>query len=360
MAEHFSFGSVPWQRLHVGPLASHIDAFADRLHERGFAEFTGRIKLRLIANFSLWLKRRGLHVVDVGGKTVAKYLTHRRRYVVVQLGDPETLRDFLKMLQEFGVVAVIPPRVDESPITCIVRDFGQYLSQERGLSDASLANSLPFVRRFLVRCFSGKPVLLEELRPSDVTSFVLHNAHAASPSRAKLMVGALRSFFRFLCLRGDISIDLAGTVPSVAAWRYSTLPRSLDSKDVEILLSGCDQGTTAGRRDYAILLLLARLGLRSGEVVALTLDDLDWDAGELTVRGKGSRRDRLPIPRDVGKAMTTYLRHDRVACSTRRVFVRIKAPRGGLGRTAVGCVVKRALTRADLHPPHRGAHLLRH
>ncbi|MDP2858281.1 MAG: site-specific integrase [Bacillota bacterium] len=361
MAHPFSLGTIAWQRLHAGPLASHVEAFAKRLHERGYAGFTGRVKLRLVADFSRWLERRGLLAAELNGDVIAKYLTHRRRCGAVRLGDPETLRDLLSLLQEAGAAAAAPPQVDESPAARVVRDFGQYLAQERGLSQATLNNSLPVVRRFLDKRFSDQPVLLDELRAPDVTGFVLRNAHTLSPGCAKLMVGALRSFFRYLRLRGDIDIDLAGVVPSVAEWRFSTLPRSLDAEDVERLLMSCDQGTPTGQRDYAILLLLARLGLRSGEVVALTLDDIDWESGELTVRGKGGRGDRLPIPRDVGKAIATYLRHGRPACSTRRVFVRIKAPRGGFSRSqSVGCVVKRALARADLNPPHKGAHLLRH
>lgn len=361
MTDHFSFSESAWTRLHAGPLASYVDAFAERLQERGYATFSGRKKLWLVADFSRWLERRGLLVSDLDDKVVAKYLARRRqRCGCVQRGNPETLRDLLRLLRELGAVVAVPPPLDDSATARVVRDLGQYLACERGLSQATLLNTLPFVRRFLDQRFSGQSVRLDELRAPDVTGFVLRNAHARSPGRAKLMVGALRSFFRFLRLRGDISIDLAGAVPSVAEWRFSTLPRSLEAEDVERLLRSCDQGTPTSLRDHAILLLLARLGLRSGEVIALTLDDIDWEAGELTVRGKGGRQDRLPIPRDVGKAMATYLRRGRPPSSTRRVFVRVKAPRGGLERSAVGCVVKRALARADLHPPHRGSHLLRH
>jgi site-specific recombinase XerD len=176
------------------------------------------------------------------------------------------------------------------------------------------------------------------------------------------MVGALRSFFRFLRWRGDIVIDLASTVPRVADWRLSSLPKSLPAGEVERLIMSCRQATVTGQRDYTVLLLLARLGLRAGEVVALTLDDIDWDAGELKVRGKGGREDRLPIPRDVGRAMTVYLRHGRPRdCTTRRFFVRRKAPlRGFASSVAVCTIVRRALERAGIASPRKGAHLLRH
>jgi integrase/recombinase XerD len=177
----------------------------------------------------------------------------------------------------------------------------------------------------------------------------------------KLTVTALRAFFGWLRLRGDVATDLAACVPTVAHWRLGTLPKSLPPEDVERLLRGCDQRTATGRRDHAILLLLARLGLRAGEVVAMELEDLDWDAGEVAVRGKGGRRDRLPLPLDVGQALAAYLRDGRPTCATRRVFVRSSAPwRGFASSVAICSLVEAALKRVGLHPPRKGAHLLRH
>lgn len=175
------------------------------------------------------------------------------------------------------------------------------------------------------------------------------------------MVTVLRSFFRFLYQRGHITSDLASAVPSVANWRLSQIPKSLRPDQVERLLASCDRQTPIGRRDYAILLLLARLGLRAGEVVALTLEDLDWETGVFTVHGKGNRREQLPLPEDVGEALVDYLRHSRPPCSSRRVFIRQRAPRQGFSSSAaIDDVVRRALARAGLNPPFKGAHLLRH
>jgi len=184
-----------------------------------------------------------------------------------------------------------------------------------------------------------------------------------SPKRAQLMVSALRSFFRFLLQQGEIATDLAACVPAVADWRLSTVPKYLGAEEVERLLSTCDQRTRIGRRDYAILMLLARLGLRAGEVVALELDDMDWRGGEIAVRGKGQRHDRLPLLQEVGEALAAYLRRDRPCGSTRRVFVRMRAPiRGFAGPQTISTIVRRALQRADLKVPAKGvaAHLLRH
>jgi site-specific recombinase XerD len=348
-----SFG----QRWHFGPLGPHVDAFARRLSELGYARSTRREKLRVVADFGRWLERRGRVVADVDEHIVVEYRRRCRRR-----GDSTTLGDLLEALRSVGIVPRPAPATVECPRERVVLEFARYLVEERALSRASLDNSLPFVRSFLAHRFGAGPVVLGDLRAPDVTRFLLRKVHTVGASRAKLMVGALRSFFRFLRWRGDIAMDLAFTVPRVADWRLSSLPKSLPAGDVERLIMSCRRATVTGQRDYTLLLLLARLGLRAGEVVALTLDDIDWDAGELKVRGKGGREDRLPIPRDVGRAMATYLRQGRPRdCTTRRFFVRRKAPlRGFASSVAVCTIVRRALERAAIASPRKGAHLLRH
>lgn len=345
------------QHWHYGPLAPHVDAFARRLSELGYARFTRREKLRVVADFGRWLERRGRVVADVDEHILVEYLERRRRR-----SNSTTLGDLVEALRSAGVLPRPAPATVECPRERVVLEFARYLVEERALSQASLDNSLPFVRSFLAHRFRARPIVLGDLRAPDVTRFLLRRVHTVGASRAKLMVGALRSFFRFLRWRGDIAIDLASTVPRVADWRLSSLPKSLPAGDVERLLMSCPRATLTGQRDYTLLLLLARLGLRAGEVVALTLDDVDWDAGELKVRGKGGREDRLPIPRDVGRAMATYLRQGRPRdCVTRQFFVRRKAPlRGFASSVAVSTIVKRALERAGIDSPHKGAHLLRH
>ena len=242
-----------------------------------------------------------------------------------------------------------------------MRAFGEFLRVERGLSPSTLVNYLPIVQRFLVEQFGGDALKFDKLRAPAIHKFIVRRAQTGSLSRAKLLVTALRSFFRYLQQRGVITVDLAAAVPGVASWRLSHLPKTLQPAQVEGLLAACDLSTPTGKRDYAILLLLARLGLRGGEVVAMTLDDLDWDCGEIVVRGKGQRLARLPLPPDVGAALADYLRYVRPACSTRRVFVRMYAPLHGLhGPSSICCIVRRALTRAGLDPAFKGAHLLRH
>jgi site-specific recombinase XerD len=220
---------------------------------------------------------------------------------------------------------------------------------------------LRIVRRFLTERFGRGALRLAELKPQDLHRFIIRQVQRVSRVHGKMTVTALRSFLRFLLQRGAIHTDLACTLPVVANWRLSGLPRTLPSEQVEQLLASCDRSSLTGKRDYAILLLLARLGLRGGEVVAMTLDDLDWEQGEIVVRGKGQRLERLPLPEEVGAALACYLCDVRPACATRRVFIRMNAPQQGLaGPVAICCIVRRALRRAGLNPAFKGAHLLRH
>jgi len=190
---------------------------------------------------------------------------------------------------------------------------------------------------------------------------VRRRACAIQSKRVQLMTTALRSFLRFARYRGDIEKDLAACIPAVANWKQSTLPRALPPDQVEQVLNSVDRKTNIGRRDYAILLILARLGLRAGEIRALTLEDLDWKEGLITVQGKAGRFSQLPLPKDVGAAIADYLRHGRPAANSRCVFLRAKAPRGGFqGQSGVGSMVRHALERAGIDSPRKGAHQFRH
>lgn len=175
------------------------------------------------------------------------------------------------------------------------------------------------------------------------------------------MLTALRSFLRYLFLRELIGVDLSHQLPKVASWPQAQPPKWLPAEDIQRVLNCCSRHTPAGQRDYAILLLLARLGLRAGEILSLELEDIRWEAAEIDVRGKGSERKRFPLPEDVGQAIVAYLKEARPRCSSRRVFLRAKAPYRGLGHAStVDTIVSRALNRAGLDPPLKGAHLFRH
>jgi integrase/recombinase XerD len=350
--------ATPTQRVCVGPIASHIDSFAKFLAEEGYARFTVKSKCLLVADLSHWLKRRRLPLARLDEGKLKQFHTHHRPSI--RRGDVSTGQQLLELLRGLGVIPALPQKIDRTVLGQLTRDYERFLSSQRGLAPATLSSYLPIVRRFLSERFGNKAVRLEELRPRDLHRFILRQVPRGSRNYAKLMVTALRSFLGFLFQRGAIKTDLPAGVPGVANWRLSHLPKSLPPEQVERLLQCCDRRTPSGQRDYAILLLLARLGLRGGEVLAMTLDDPDWERGEIVVRGKGQRLERLPLPKDVGAALAHYLRHVRPACSTRKLFIRMKAPRHGLRLSAICCVVRRALKRAGLNPDFKGAHLLRH
>jgi integrase/recombinase XerD len=343
------------------PLLVHVQSLAASLMECGYAATTMQSKLGLIVDLGQWLGRRGLAVTDLDERRIETFIAGRRRNGLCRRGDRTTASQLLDHLREHNVVQRVAPRRDESPLATLLDRYEKHLRSERGLTTATIINYVPFARKFLNDRFGEGPFLLKEVRPSDISSFILRHARSMSCRRAQLMTSAFRSFLRFLFQHGELRVDLAPSVPTVADWRLSIIPKYLTPAEVARVLGSCDRHTATGRRDYAVLLLLARLGLRAGEIVALQLEDIDWRSGQILVRGKGLVHDRMPLPVDVGQALASYLRQDRPSCKTRRVFVCMKAPqRGFAGPSTVSTIVRRALGRAGLHPGFKGAHLFRH
>jgi site-specific recombinase XerD len=352
---------VAAQRARGGALRDHIELFITALVSRGYATSTAKEHGRLAAGLGRWLVCKKVLVVDLDERIGAEFLAHLRRCGRAARSHGTAVRILLSVLRESGVVraqrAVAAPL---NPVSEVERSFDRYLAEERGLHPSTRRSYLRIARRLLSRRVRRGALRIGELCPDDVTRFVTDEARAR-PMSAKLIGPALRALLRWLHQRGDTPTCLAGCVPRVADWRRSILPKALPAEQVERLLECCDRESIVGRRDYAILSLLARLGLRAGEVVAMELEDLGWERGELVVRSKGGRQDGLPLPRDVGSAVAAYLRHGRPRCSTRRVFVRARAPyQGFVSSVAICNIVERALTRAGLEPPRKGAHTLRH
>jgi site-specific recombinase XerD len=346
------------ERVRVRPLPYYIDGFAQFLASQGYVPGTVKIKCAWVAHFGRELKRLRIPLSKLDEKQLKQF--HARHRGVMGRGDAATGHQLLEFLRGLGVIPAFVQKTDRTALGQLTRDYERFLSSERGLAPATLTSYLPIVRSFLSEHFGSNPLRLADLRPQDLHRFILRQVPRGSRNYAKLTVTALRSFLRFLRQRGTIKTDLAASLFGVAHWRLSHLPKFLPPEQVERLLQCCDRSTASGQRDYAILLILARLGLRGGEVLAMTLDDLDWERGEMLVRGKGQRLERLPLPKDVGAALAHYLRHVRPACSARKVFIRLKAPRRGLRPSAICCVVRRALRRAGLNPDFKGVHLLRH
>lgn len=361
MIDYFYSHPKVLKRLHFGPLGNHIDSFAQILMVQGYQTSTAKHKIRIVADLSRWLEQQGLHVKNLDETTLNEYLLYKgRRGSVFKIESP-TLRALLEHLRETGVVADSVRVNDDSKCSRIQSGFANYLAQERGLKQVTIDNYLSVARQFLSDQFGTGPIVLKGLHPNDIVRFILRNTETLSVKRAQLIVCSLRSFFRFLYQRGETANDLSPSALTVANWHLSELPKFLEPEQVECLLHSCNQDTLIGQRDYAVLLLLARLGLRAGDVVHMTLDDIDWEAGELIVRGKSHRQERLPLPQDVGEALVRYLSYGRPRCSSRRVFIRIRAPHKGFSSSAAICnIVRRALVRAKLNPAFKGSHLLRH
>jgi site-specific recombinase XerD len=349
------------KRLHEGPLGVHIDLFAARLLREGHCRQGAWRNLRVACDFSHWLARKRLGLDGINEQTIDKYLEFRRRYRCPFLSDRPALIRLLNLLREIDATPAKPPlALDE--LEQIVQDFNRYLIQERGLALVSAVRDVPFARQFLrEHCADGYRHIIG-LTGSDVMRFIERHVRDHSPRSAKHMCSAVRAFMRFLQYRGYIATDLASFVPGVRAWRLTSLPTYLLPDQVQTVLDCCDRHTPIGRRDYAIALLLARIGLRANEVALLTLDDIDWRIGQLTVHGKGRRRAELPLPAEVGAAMVDYIKHGRPQSGSRRMFLRQLAPHTGFASSsAVSMIATMALTRAGIdNVSHKGAHLFRH
>jgi len=349
-------------RLPEGPLKPYIGAYAALLLSDGYSRASRCVKTRLVGAFSHWLGRRGTAAHEVVDQHTIDFLRyyHRGRHRRRQ-GDPATLTRLMELLRNEGVIAPRPPWVPATPSERLVEEYDLYLQSERVLSLATRINYRFFLQEFLIFRFRKGPVMLRRLRATDIIGFVRCRARQLNGKRAQLMTTALRSFLRFARHRGDITLDLAACVPAVATWSLSMLPRALPPAHVKQVLEHCNRQTAVGRRDYAILLLLARLGLRSGEVAGLNLGDIDWENGLFTVVGKGGHPSQLPLPADVGRAIAAYLKDGRPRLSSsRRVFLRARAPAVGFKSVAVCDVVRRALGRAGIDSPRKGAHQFRH
>lgn len=346
------------ERLRVGPLGPHLDLYLARIEQEGFLPSSVPCHLYAIARFSRWLHQGHVQLESVDEIMIRKFLD--RDPGIVHHAEQSTLRRLVLILREIDVLQAEPQRALNSVQEC-VNEYREYLVQQRGLSQTSLPYYLSFVEQFLSSRFAGGEICFMELCASDVTTFLRINVARLSRGRAKLLVTALRTFLRYLLHQGKVAVDFAPCVLPVACWSYSEIPKSLPPGIVERVLAQHDRNTGIGRRNYAILLLLARLGLRAGEVVTLSLEDLDWDNGLIKIRRKGSRWAQLPVPADVGGAIAEYLRSDRPRSSSRRVFLRHNAPVRGFAHTiTVSSIVRRALIRARVDSARTGAHLLRH
>jgi integrase/recombinase XerD len=344
----------------LGPLAPYADGFVLELVERGYRPRSVGCQLELIAHLSRWLGDQG---VELGGLTpaMAERFLEVRREGGGSLRSWRALDPLVGYLRGLGIVPKLAASAD-SPVDRLLADYRGYLLRERGLTAGSVAHWERIARLFLAERTEPLEDALKRLSTAEVTGFVVAQCGPGgrSGASAKILTSGLRSLLRYLYLTGRVPIPLAQAVPRAAGWRLSSLPRALEPEQVQRLLASCDGSTVVGRRDLAILLLLARLGLRACEVARLRLDDIDWRAGELTIRGKGSTTERLPLPHEPGEALVSYLRDGRPQADFREVFHSVLAPLRPLSPAAVVGVVGYACDRAGMERvgPHRLRHTL--
>lgn len=350
-----------FRRLKSGLHGQLVERFAARLVEDGLVRLGTWRCLNVVGGLLSWIESRRCTLADIDERMVERYLRHRAGRQSIQPGDRAALKRWLSVLRDEGAIApaVLPPL---TPHDRIFKEFNDYLRTERGLAPKSIIRHLPVIRRFLHEVCPAGDDDLGKISQEDVIRYVERHAQDWSPRTGKAMCWSLRAFLRYLHHRGLNPRALAGCVPSMRRWKLATLPTYLPAAQVQKALDGCDRATAMGRRDYAILMMLAKLGLRADEVATLTLDDIDWRASEMLVRAKGRQRARMPIPPDVGAAIVAYLRNGRPKSSCRRLFVRTLAPHVGFASgCAITMIAKTALDRVGIEGcEHRGAHIFRH
>ena len=341
-----------------GVLGKYLDLFAKSLSEQGYTRRTACEHLRVAAQFSNWLKCKRIPVGKITSGHVTSYL--RAKGECSKNGHALALRQLLSLLRQECVIKEETVLV-ASGTERLIEEFDHYLRTVRGAAAKTAIHYTWFARHFLRDRFRRADPNLSKVGAEDIIGFVHRQARCYGNRQTQLMTGALRSFFQYARFRGYVDRDLAAAVPAVPRRSVTSVPRALPRDQVELVLNGCNRNTAIGRRDYAVLMLLSRLGVRACEIVSLRLDDIDWQAGSITVRGKGQRSLSLPMPPDVGKALADYLRHGRPNTRSRVLFLRHIAPiRGFKGSQTICSIVRTALFRVGIDSPLKGAHQFRH
>lgn len=345
------------QKFRTGPLGLHIQQLADELSEHGYTRLSGRVRIRTLSRFGRWLNKCSIPVQDL---TSAHVTTYVERYGSVKCGDKKVLLMLLDLLSRKGLLARPVQFHAYTEAESIVAKFSNYLRQQRALASGTIRYHSQYLAMFLAFRFSDGPIDLSKIEAKDFIIFVQKEAARRTPMSAKNVTTVLRSFAVYLFSAGIIDRDLSVSVPTVCCRSLTGIPKGLTREQAARVLTCCDRKTVTGRRDYAVLLLLARLGLRAGEVAALRLEDIDWTAGTVTVLGKGAKVSKLPLPHDVGQAIAASLSRDRPSVSSKNVFLRISAPhRGFQGSRSVCQIVRNALARAGVESRSKGAHQFR-
>jgi len=351
------------RELRKGPVGPFVDDFASLLLAQGYPRKYLRTRFLVIKALNRWLIRKKIDMSKLDGRRIDQFIRYRStQKEMCGRGEIVTLNSFISMMRNRGVVPA--EEVESKPmnkIEKVLTAYKGYLIEDKGLASSTIARYLLQSRKFLSAVFHRQPVNFSTVSAHKIVTFIREYAHDHSGADSSLMVGSIRSFLRFLVFQGKIDSDLAKCVPTVPSRRNKRIPSHLSGDELKHLLKCSKGNASVRRRNYAILLLLARLGLRASEVATLSLDNIDWEHGDLTIQGKGNKLMKLPLPTDVGNALVAYLQHGRPSCISRRLFISARPPyRPFKNGGAVSTIVNRAVKRAGLNPQKKGAHLLRH
>lgn len=352
------------RRLRRGQFGPFMDTYASELKEASYSYQSAQQHLRLVEGFGKWLKYSRIDIKQATSQHIEKYIAYRNRNQqrTKFTGILTALKRILRIVGSADVAGGGLLQDKRTPVEQVADEFDQHLLQNRGLAQATTRYYRENARKFLKDRFNNGAVDLALLSTKDVLNFVRKNVRSQNTKQAKLLITSLRSFFRFAKYRGYIVLDLEACVPTVPNWSKTEIPRWISQEKIKSILSQCKRNTTTGRRDYAILLLLARLGLRSSEVANLKLEDIDWREGYITVKGKGRKTSKMPLPADVGEAIASYLKDGRPKKgNSRNVFLQRRAPFNGFNTFyGISAVISRAIVRSGIETSRKGAHQFRH
>ncbi len=345
------------RRLYRGPLGTYIDRIAAWYDEQGYVRSYAVASLKSVDRFGRWLERRGARLSDIDEHLIDRYFLQCP--VRSHGGTRIALRRLLVVLRDDG--ASSPAFVERGPAQKLEDEFKQYLVRERSLAERTVGAYTDAAHIFLAALFGQDRRDPSQWTAADVLTFVRQHAQARKADHMRRLCVGLRVFLRYLQFAGKTQQDLASTVPRIAHWRLATLPKSLSPAQVKHVLAHCNRFTAIGRRNHAVLLLLVRLGLRAGEIRSLTLDDIDWRNGQVTINGKGRGPEQMPLPVDVGTALAAYLANGRPPSASRAVFVRVRSPHAQFSSGgAVTSIAIDSIRAAGIDVPCKGAHVFRH
>lgn len=346
--------AATFRQFHEGPLGPYIDSYGEWLHQHGYRRCPGRAAIRAATRFSHWLMNHDITIEEINPELLCGYTKDFSR------AERFSIRQFMTVSRP-AVFAVRPKPIMDTPQSQFLTEYASHLRSERGLASGTIRYYLRFGAAFLREAFGGRRLNWPNLSMADIVKFFERQVRQKSTVQMSQVLASVRSIIRFAHFRGDLSTDLSISVPRIAKWSKAEVPKYFSREEVEKAFAACDRRTATGKRDYAILLLLACYGLRAGEVAALQLESIDWESGKFVIRGKGSRWSTFPLLTDVGEALADYIYNGRPKSESRLIFLRTVAPLQAIhGQAAIASIVKSALRKAGIYQRRRTAHAFRH